>query len=297
MKVLVTGASGLLGAELCRQLKSQGHEVWAVDNHSRSSLIPDCDHWLKLDLSDADNYRSLPQDFHYIYHYSAINGTKNFYERPNTVLDNNFTSDVMMFRFAQSCIRLQQLVYASSSEIVAGDPQSPVSENTAITIDNIHNPRWSYRLAKVCAENYLVNSQLPWLICRYFNVYGEHSKAGHFVADQIDKIGRGEFSIIGPEETRSFCYVSDAIAATIYCAQSVSREVVNIGNDREIRILDAANIIASALGHENVQWQIKPSLAGSTPTRRPNIDRLRQIMTSYAPISFEEAIARMLTKR
>jgi nucleoside-diphosphate-sugar epimerase len=172
-----------------------------------------------------------------------------------------------------------------------------VSENTAITIENIHNPRWSYRLAKVCAENYLVNSQLPWLICRYFNVYGEHSKAGHFVADQIDKIGRGEFSIIGPEETRSFCYVSDAIAATIYCAQSVSREVVNIGNDREIRILDAANIIASALGHENVQWQIKPSLAGSTPTRRPNIDRLRQIMTSYAPISFEEAIARMLTKR
>ena len=296
MKVLVTGASGLLGAELCKQLKGQGHEVWAVDNHSRSSLIPDCDHWLKLDLSDPDNYRSLPQDFHFIYHYSAINGTKNFYERPNTVLDNNFTSDVLMFRFAQSCIRLQRLVYASSSEIVAGDPQSPVSENTAIAIDNIHNPRWSYRLAKVCAENYLVNGQLPWLICRYFNVYGEHSKAGHFVADQIEKIGRGEFSIIGPDETRSFCYVSDAIAATIHCAETVNQQVINIGNDREIRILDAANIIAGALGHHDVNWDIKPSLPGSTAVRRPDISKLRKTMTSYNPISFEEAIARMIKK-
>ena len=76
-----------------------------------------------------------------------------------------------------------------------------------------------------------------------------------------------------------------------------SKGVVNIGNDREIRILDAANIIASALGHENVQWQIEPSLPGSTPTRRPDISRLRQIMSSYNPISFQEAIARMLKNR
>jgi nucleoside-diphosphate-sugar epimerase len=49
-KILITGASGLLGTEFCKQLKDAGHEVWAVDNHSRSTTIPPCDHWVKMDL-------------------------------------------------------------------------------------------------------------------------------------------------------------------------------------------------------------------------------------------------------
>ena len=290
MKVLVTGASGLLGTELCKQLKAAGHEVWAVDNHSRSNIIPACDHWLNIDLSNTNSYFSLPQDFEYIYHYSAINGTKNFYERPNTVVDNNFSSDLLMFKFSAQNIRLIRLVYASSSEIVAGDPVSPVPEHTQIMVDDIHNPRWSYRLAKVCAENYLVNSQLPWLICRYFNIYGELSKPGHFVADQIDKMRAGVFSIVGPEETRSFCYVRDAMAATICCAERTCREVINVGTDQETMIMDAANIIAAELGFSDPAWVLVPGLPGSTPTRRPDITRLRKIMPEFDPLSFAQGI-------
>ena len=53
MKILVTGASGLLGTEICRQLKTvEGNEVWAIDNHSRSSTIPPCDQFLTIDLND-----------------------------------------------------------------------------------------------------------------------------------------------------------------------------------------------------------------------------------------------------
>lgn len=296
MKTLITGASGLLGTELCTHLKARGHEIWAVDNHSRSEIIPECDHWLKLDLTDPDCYRSLPQDFNWIYHYGAINGTKNFYERPNEVLDNNITSDLLMFRFASKCIKLKRIVYASSSEIVAGDPESPVRENSQITVDNIHNPRWSYRLAKVCSENYLTNSRLPWIIFRYFNVFGENSKAGHFVADQITKINRNEFSVIGPEETRSFCYVADAIRASIYCAEKTREDIINIGNDREIRILDAANIIAEAMGEPNPDWVLTPSLLGSTSSRRPDITMLRSLMKDYDPISFEDAIKQIVSK-
>lgn len=289
-KVLVTGASGLLGAELCAQLKAQGHTVWAVDNHSRSEIIPECDHWLKLDLSDPDSYRSLPQDFNWIYHYGAINGTKNFYQRPNQVLDNNFTSDVLMFRFAASCIRLQKLVYASSSEVVVGDPVSPVPESNAVWLDDIHNARWSYRLAKICSENYLTNSDLPWVICRYFNVYGEHSKPGHFVADQIEKISRGEFTLIGAEETRSFCYVTDAVEATRWVTENSVKQVVNVGTSEEIQILKAANIIAQALGISDPEWKMLPSLPGSTSVRCPNIDRLKSLMPHYNPVSFEQGI-------
>lgn len=294
-KILVTGASGLLGTEFCRQLKAAGHEVWAADNHSRSSTIPDCDKWLKLDLSDVSAIADLPTNFDYIYHYGAINGTKNFYERPNEVLVNNFVCDINIFNFAASCTNLTRLVYASSSEIIADDPTGTSTENRDILVKDIHNARWSYRLAKITSENYLTNSKLPYAILRYFNVYGENSKKGHFLGDQMDKIRRGEFSVIGAQETRSFCHVEDAIRASIYVAEHVNREVVNIGNDREISIGDAVKVIAAELGHPDAVFEQLPSMAGSVANRKPNISKLRGIMPDYSPMSFEQGIKQILS--
>jgi nucleoside-diphosphate-sugar epimerase len=139
MKILVTGASGLLGTEICRQLKQDvDNEVWAVDNHSRSTTIPPCDRFLELDLTTGANFEQLPKDFDYIYHYAAINGTKNFYERPNQVMWTNMCVDFNMFEFAMLCgTTLKKFVYASSSEVVSDDPETPVKENTDITIKNI----------------------------------------------------------------------------------------------------------------------------------------------------------------
>jgi nucleoside-diphosphate-sugar epimerase len=297
MKILVTGASGLLGTEICRQLKQDSHnEVWAMDNHSRSSTIPPCDKFINVDLVQGDNFKDLPLDFDYIYHYGAINGTKNFYERPNQVLLNNFVCDLNIFEHASLCKNLKKLVYASSSEVVSDDPVSPVPEHTDITIKNIHNARWSYRLAKVCSENFLANSKLPWVMLRYFNVYGDNSKTGHFLADQIQKIKNGVFEVVGPEETRSFCHVEDAVAASIHCANTQTHELINIGNDREITIMTAAQIIAQTMGHTSPIWITTPGKAGSTANRRPDISKLRGIMPNYDPKTFEQGVQEIIDK-
>ena len=292
MKILVTGASGLLGTEICRQLKQDvANEVWAVDNHSRSTTVPVCDRFLELDLTNGANFEQLPRDFDYIYHYAAINGTKNFYERPNQVMWTNMCTDFNMFEFAMLCREtLKKFVYASSSEVVSDDPETPVKENTDITIKNIHNARWSYRLPKICSENFLANSAIPYVMCRYFNVYGDNSKAGHFLADQITKIKSGVFEVIGPDETRSFCHVEDAVRATIHMSRAVENELINIGNDREITIMEAAQTIAGAMGHSNPNWISTPGKVGSTPNRRPDISKLRSVLTDYCPRTFEQGV-------
>ena len=294
-KILITGAGGLLGTEFCRQLTAKGHEIWAIDNQSRSTSIPECDRWIITDLKLPDVFVNvLPTDFDYIYHYGAINGTTNFYERPNEVLVNNFVSDINVFEFASMNSNLKRLVYASSSEVVSDDPVLPVTENSDVLIKNIHNARWSYRLAKIASENFLYNSKLPYVMLRYFNVYGENSKKGHFLGDQIDKIKNGVFSVIGSQETRSFCHVSDAVRASIFVAENTNRELVNIGDDREITIGDAVQIIAAELGYSTAIFEQLPSKAGSVANRRPNIDKLRSIMPDYAPISFEQGIRSIL---
>jgi UDP-glucose 4-epimerase len=296
MKILVTGASGLLGTEICRQLKQdKENEVWAVDNHSRSTTVPACDQFLELDLTNGANFEQLPKDFAYIYHYAAINGTRNFYERPNQVMWTNMVTDFNMFEFATQCGNsLQRFVYASSSEVVSDDPETPVKENTDITIRNIHNARWSYRLPKVCSENFLTNSKLPYVMCRYFNVYGDNSKSGHFLADQIAKIKSGVFEVVGPEETRSFCHVEDAVRATIHVSRAVNNELVNIGNDREITIMEATQTIARAMGHTNAVWITTPGKTGSTPNRRPDISKLKNILRDYRPRSFEQGVQEII---
>jgi nucleoside-diphosphate-sugar epimerase len=297
-KILVTGASGLLGTEFCHQLMKAGHEIWALDNHSRSSTIPPCSQWLKMDLLAKDSFagfNTLPKDFDYIYHYGAINGTTNFYKMPNKVLENNFVSDINIFNFAKKCTNLKRFVYASSSEVVANDPVSPVTETADVFIKDIHNARWSYRLAKITSENFLANSELPYVMLRYFNVYGENSKKGHFLGDQIDKIKNGVFSVIGSHETRSFCHVSDAISASIYVAENANRVLVNVGNDREISIGDAVRVIATELGHSDAVFEELPSMAGSVANRRPDLTKLREIMPDYNPLSFEEGIRQILS--
>jgi len=296
MKILVTGASGLLGTEICRQLMAEGdHEVWAVDNHSRSTTVPPCTKFLELDLTVGGNFEQLPTDFDYIYHYAAINGTKNFYERPNEVMWTNMVTDFNMFEFAVICEKsLQRFVYASSSEVVSDDPQTPVKENTDITIKNIHNARWSYRLPKICSENFLANSPIPYVMFRYFNVYGDNSKAGHFLADQIAKIKSGVFEVVGPEETRSFCHVEDAVRATIHVSRSVKNELVNIGNDREITIMEAAQTIARCMGHTDPVWITTPGKAGSTPNRRPDISKLKNVLKDYRPKTFEQGVQEII---
>jgi nucleoside-diphosphate-sugar epimerase len=182
------------------------------------------------------------------------------------------------------------LVYASSSEVVADDLAHPVPENTDVFIKDIHNARWSYRLAKITSENFLANSEIPHVILRYFNVYGSNSKVGHFLGDQIHKIRNGIFTVIGAHETRSFCHVSDAIAASIFVAEKVTGGVVNIGNYRELTIGEAVKIIANELGYPDAVFKELPSMPGSVESRKPDISKLRSIMPQYSPIKFEDAI-------
>lgn len=285
-KVLITGASGLIGRELCKQLSEQGYCVIAVDNNFRFNFVPDCDEYIQ---DDVVNYlKSVDNDFDYVFHMGNINGTKYFYDIPNDLIENNIKADFAVFDFVKKKSKCK-LVYASSSEVVAGTDNYPTVEETDISIKNIHNPRWSYRLGKLVGEHYLVNSKIDYLIVRFFNIYSEHSGTGHFVKDILDKIASKNYEIIGANETRSFCYVADAVDAVINI-KHVSKEIINVGSDEEITILEAANIIAEANGVKNIVWSYKDGFLGSVKRRNPDISVLKKHYPGFNPVQFKDII-------
>jgi UDP-glucose 4-epimerase len=284
-KVLVTGAAGLIGRELCKQL-SKNFLVIGVDNNFRyPAFSPECT-FIRSDLTEFLN--STKNNFKFVFHMAAINGTEYFYSIPNILIENNVTNDLAVFNFVKKNKECK-LIYASSSEVVAGTNNFPTAEEKNVYIENIHNPRWSYRIPKILAENYLFNSNIDFLIARFFNVYSEHSGPGHFVYDIIQKIQKEDYSIIGHDETRSFCYVEDAVHALLQVYCQTNREVINIGSDEEINILEAANIIANKL-NRSVEWKLVPGREGSVKRRMPDLTKLKMLVSDYRPTPFKQVI-------
>lgn len=291
-KILVTGAAGLIGREVFKKL-SLDNDVVGVDNNFRyRDQKPAEQGIIEKDLSEF--IAGLKNDFNYIFHLAAVNGTSNFYETPNYVLKNNILTDISIFDFAKSNQECK-LIYASSSEVISDTDVHPTPEITDVAINDIHNPRWSYRLGKIVSENYLLNSDIEFLIIRFFNVYGRNSGKGHFIRDIIDKINIDDFSLIGADETRSFCYIDDAVNALLQIYRDQKNEVLNIGNDQEITILEAANIILEVLGKKGIEWKIVESRRGSVKRRCPDISKLKKLYETYHPRSFSEGVENILS--
>lgn len=292
-KILVTGAAGLIGRELFFQLQRLGLNVVGIDNCSRFPAYKPDGTFIRSDIEDFLN--SSKNDFDIIYHMAAINGTKFFYDVPNKVLKNNVNLDLSVFSYVEQNTKCK-LVYASSSEVVADTENFPTDEETDVLIKDIHNPRWSYRLPKILAENYLTNSKIDYMIVRFFNVFSEHSGQGHFVKDIVSKIKNKQFELIGADETRSFCYVADAVDGLIQISNIDHRGVVNIGSDEEITVLEAANIIARSLNVLDIDWKHLPSRQGSVQRRRPDLSTLKNLYPKFNPLSFNETIKRIKDK-
>jgi nucleoside-diphosphate-sugar epimerase len=292
-KILVTGAAGLIGREICQQLSKFNCEVIGVDNNQRyANYTPTGCRYIATDLIEFIS--TTKEKFDIIFHMAAINGTSNFYDRPTETLSNNIFLDLVIFKFAEATE--SKIVYASSSEVVADTLSIPTVEEQDVFIKDIHNPRWSYRLPKILSENYLANSNLNYLIVRFFNVIGEHSGSGHFVGDLITNIKNKNFSLVGHDETRSFCYVVDAVDALLNVSTKCSNTVINVGSDQEITIISAANTIAHALGFDNVEWSKIGSRVGSVTRRCPDISKLKSVYPEYSPNNFDDIINKIKDK-
>ena len=145
------------------------------------------------------------------------------------------------------------------------------------------------RLGKVLGENYLMNSNINFLIIRFFNVFGKDSGSGHFVRDILDKIVNDDYTLIGADETRSFCRVEDAVDAVINICDKVSKEIINVGSEEEITVLSAASMLAQ-YKNKNVTWNTVPGKQGSVARRKPSLDKLLKYYPTFSPMSFEDAV-------
>tara|TARA_R110002110_G_scaffold148764_1_gene339912 strand:+ start:1382 stop:2290 length:909 start_codon:yes stop_codon:yes gene_type:complete len=302
MKVLVTGGTGFIGLNLSIYLAKNGAQVTICDNNFRGKLDEDAKHavdecglkFLKCDLTNKDDFQNLDKDYDEIYHLAAVNGTENFYKMPEKVLRVNTLAVINLLDWVVDNDIKSKILFSSSSETYATtrNKKIPTPETVDLTIDDVHNPRFSYAGSKIIGElfflNYAKKYDLDTKIVRYHNIYGPRMGYEHVMPQFSVRILKKEspFKIYGGENTRAFCYIDDAVEATISVMRcdEAKNQIVNIGNEKEeVKILDLAKKMLNFSDYD-VKIEIEDAPSGSVSRRCPDISKLRELIGYYPKV-------------
>jgi nucleoside-diphosphate-sugar epimerase len=151
--------------------------------------------------------------------------------------------------------------------------------------DNIDNPRWSYSIPKALGENLVANCGLSYLIIRYFNIYGPGQK-DHFISEFVERCKKGEYYIKG-DDTRSFCYVDDAIQMTQSLIDNAENCTINIGKQEEVKISVVAKLIMGIMDINPDKLEVRSGPVGSAKRRCPDTTLVQQLTNfkEYTPLN------------
>ena len=301
---LITGAAGFVGSHLVRKLSRNPDTkiIYAVDLKGSRRLadlakLPKVQ-ILELDLCDPRSEDFLPDSVSAVFSLAALNGTSRFYSNPWTVLESSTLPTLLVIR---KYAGRAPFLYTSSSEVYAGSVEIgiatiPTKEDVVLSIADIHNPRWSYAMAKMHGEMALVAAAkelgLLGSIVRYHNIYGPDMGIDHFIPDFIGRVKMGVAEIFGGNNTRSFLHIDDALNGTLLALEKASDKVpiFHLGTENEMTIEAAAEKILKVMGCEGLDLVVHSAPEGSVSRRCPDISKAIEILGWTPLVSIEEGI-------
>lgn len=319
-KILITGGAGFIGCHLAKHLLDVQPDarVTLADNLMRGRRDDDFRELLKdkrvsflaLDLADYPSCAKLGGGYGEVYHLAAINGTRLFYEMPQEVLRVNTLALINMLEWFRRKNRNGKFCFTSSNEAYAGGLSAfgrlpvPTPEEVPLVIEDPYNPRWSYAATKLAGELFVIHYAAAYglraFIVRPHNFYGPRAGyGGHVIPDFCERIAArtDPFPIYGAEETRTFCYIADAVRAMQMLMESPETdgkpiETVHIGDREEITIRGLAERMFAVAGWRPAKLAIRESPPGSVARRRADISKLRRLTGWKPEMSLEEGLRR-----
>lgn len=285
---LITGGQGFIGKAISLSLLDQGNKVIIFDNNFRKKNFSIKHKNLQLidgDIRNIANLNKIKNKIDSVVHLAAINGTRNFYEKPNLVLEVGIKGIINIIDFCKNK-KIKEIFLASSSEVYQNAPIYPTDEKVRLIIPDPHNPRFSYSSTKIISEILLLNSDFfkKAVIFRPHNIYGPDMGYKHVIPELIIKTikEKNYLDIQGNgKNKRSFCYIEDFIDAfNVIIKKARHKEIYNIGNTEEVKILNLSKLIISLL-NKDLKIKISTKPFYNAKRRLPDIKKLNKL--GYKP--------------
>ncbi len=305
----MTGGAGFIGSHLCEALLTSGHHVIAADNlltGRKENLIEALKNpnftFIEHDVTELLNKVTprLRSGQAYIFHLASPASVVDYQRYPEeTALVNSVGTRNLLQLAGENHAKF---LFASTSEVY-GDPKEHPQKETYWGNVNPVGPRACYdeskRFGEMITMLYAQRDSIDTRIVRIFNTYGPCMRPddGRVISNLINQAIRGEpLTVYGDgTQTRSFCYVSDMVAGIIAAmfAQGASREVINLGNPEEYRMIELAKKIKEMTGTQSeiVYKDLPPD---DPKERRPDITKAKQLLGWEPKVSVTEGLARTI---
>ncbi len=291
MKILITGGAGFIGCHTAKALIERGDEVVLVDNFNdyydpqlkedrvKNVLADQKFQLYRTDIRDREKMAEIfaKEKIDKVIHLAAMAGVRNSLKNPQLYYEVNVLGTQNLLDLAVKH-KIQNFVYASSSSVYGNNTKLPFSES-----DSVDTPISPYAASKKATELqahvYSHIYKLPTTGLRFFTVYGPWGRpdmALFLFTDAISKNKTIEVYNHG-NMSRNFTYVDDIVSGILTVLDAnLPYDVVNIGGDREEKLLRFIEVIEENLGKE-AQKKMMPIQPGDVPATVADISKLRKM--------------------
>lgn len=302
IKILITGGAGNVGGALaCHLVQKKNYHIVVADNLITGSVknLPqgyDNFTFIKCDVNSYNDLSAimLAFRFDYVFHYAALVGVKRTLNNPISVLQD--IEGIKNILSLSKNTGVKRIFYSSSSEVYGEPVEFPQNEHTTPL-----NSRLPYAIVKNVGEAFFKSFHreygIDFTIFRFFNTYGPKQSVDFVVSKFISAaIKNQDITIYGKgQQTRTFCYIDDNIEATtkIFEEDLYLNEVINIGNSREITVLDLAKTVIRLTDSSSGIIHLDPLEEGDMTRRQPDNSKMLKVLNREL-LTIEEGVAKIL---
>ena len=313
MKIGMTGCAGMLGSHLTELLLQEGHEVIGIDNLDVGSLENIQEHqkdrnfsFYRFDAREKELVASVFIGCEVIVHLAAVKKVTES-QASFLTLDVNVETTKNVLELAK--INGAKVVFASTSDIYGVSTEVPFKEDQNLILGQSLAKRWAYAVSKLYCEHLCVSYNKDFgvdvVMLRYFGGFSEKSSftwSGGHIPIFIDQILKGlPLTIHGDgKQTRSMGHASDLARGTFLAIKNIDKcsgEIINIGNDEEMSVLDSAYLVAEVLGVSKEDLKIdfipESKIYGDyrdLRRRLPDLSKAKKLLGYEPKVPFKEAV-------
>ena len=301
--ILITGGAGFIGSCLAERLADNPeNEVVVVDNLLTGNIHNlDMEKYSNITFirEDVNNYKELSDifgrfNFDYVFHYAALVGVQRTLANPVMVL-NDINGIKNILSLAKNTA-VKKIFFSSSSEVYGEPVELPQNEHTTPL-----NSRLPYAIVKNVGEAFLKSYKkeygIDYTIFRFFNTFGPKQSNDFVISKFIAKALRNEdITIYGDgSQTRTFCYIEDNVEACVnaFYENKFCNDVVNIGSDNEISILELANMVIQLTKSKSNITFLPPLTEGDMSRRNPDSKKMSELLGREL-LPLEEGLKKIL---